>query len=234
MTILYSPVTEDVLGYSKTVIPRSAFLICQQSDIPVADALIIDTVKDVLDKNGITFIDAANFKRTGDYLNKILEQIRGSGFCIAVYSEGTRVRTISNIFLEVGMAMLLGKPVMIVKTKQSSTPSDLVRSEYISFDGNVENLKNDISTMVMTILNDYANYFNLHAEIADEAQNPDFELAFEQYMRSFLITGSVDVKEKLNEVLVKFKNVIDETGGDPIRLRALDQMKIHCKLINNN
>lgn len=233
MAVLYSPASEELLGAPKHLFIRSAFLICQQSEVPIADENMIQTVSGKLRELNIDAVDATNFRRTGDYLIKILEQIRGSGFCIAIYSEGTRDKTLANIFLEVGMALLLGKPVILVKTKQALVPSDLTRSEHILFDGDIMKLSGEIQQTIENSVFETADYFCMLAEIAEEAECPDYELAFQRYSQALLMNGDKAIIQKLEGIRDSFAAVLMAEGFDPIRQRILDEMKIQVRKFGN-
>ncbi|WP_417463943.1 hypothetical protein [Kordiimonas sp.] len=231
MPILFSPVTEAPLESARYLFPRSAFLICQQSDVPIADVSMIEIAQRSLTQLEIDSVDAANFRRTGDYLTKILEQIRGAGFCIAIFSEGTRTKTLANIFLEVGMAYLLGKPVVILKTAQASVPSDLVRSEYIEYNGDadqtLDSLKNTIRNSVLSA----ADYMMLLAELAEDAEDPDYELAFHRYLQAILFTGDRNILTSLERVKDAFAISLRASGADAIRKRILADMKLELSIL---
>lgn len=233
MAVLFSPASEELLGAPKHLFIRSAFLICQQSDVPIADRDMMEVVSATLNSQNINSVDAANFRRTGDYLSKILEQIRGVGFCIAIYSEGTRHKTLANIFLEIGMALLLGKPVVLVKTQQAIVPSDLVRSEYIQYDGDDRKLGLELEQTIKNSVLDTADYLCTLAEIAEDADSPDFELAFQRYSQALLMNGDRELICKLDGIKTSFATLLRNQVADPIRKRILDEMKIQVRNLQN-
>lgn len=226
MPIIFSPVTEEPLGPTRVLFPRSAFLICQQSEVPLADQSMIDLTRECIERMSISGIDAANFRRTGDYLSKILDQIRGSGFCIAIFSEGTREQTLANIFLEIGMAYLLGKPVVILKTAQARVPSDLVRSEYIEYTGDVNATSTTLDETINNSVLNTAEYLVDLANIAQDADDPDFELVHYRFMQAVLMNGDKSILDKLENVRVSFADRLRDDGSDSIRRKILDDMRI--------
>ena len=53
---------------------------------------------------------------------------------MAVFSEGTRPTAMANIPLELGSSAMLGKPLMIAKSKVVAAPSDLTGTNRIEYD----------------------------------------------------------------------------------------------------
>ncbi|MGD9658268.1 MAG: hypothetical protein AB7U61_11650, partial [Methylocystis sp.] len=73
------------------------------------------TVDDVLRKRGFQTKDADASTGGKDFLERILELIRATGFTVAIFSDKTRPTALANIMLELGFAAMCGKPLLIVK-----------------------------------------------------------------------------------------------------------------------
>ena len=89
---------------------------------------------DVFEAHGIKTIDANQSTGRMDYLERILGLIRSTGFTVAVFSHETRPNALANITLELGFAAMCGKPLVIAKSEQAMAPSDLTRTDWLSYD----------------------------------------------------------------------------------------------------
>ena len=73
-----------------------------------------DLVSSTMQVEGFTTVDASASTAGKDFLARILELIRATGFTVAIFSEGTRPSAMANIMLEPGFAAMLGKPLMLM------------------------------------------------------------------------------------------------------------------------
>jgi hypothetical protein len=146
---------------------------------------------------------ASRHSGTKDYLEKIVQLIRGCGFGIAIFSEYTPSSTLANIFFEVGLCYVLGKTVIIVKSAEAKPPSDFVRTEWIALqNGDMRKLRQDVAKAVATI-KDAADYYESLGDIAMDAEEVDVELAFERYRQSILIGNRRTARGKVKALLRK-------------------------------
>ena len=163
-------------------------------------------VESVLSQRKFNPIRASSERGNKDYLVKIIQMIRGSGFGVAVFSEYTPAPTLANIFFEIALCNLLGKPVILVKSAGARAPSDFVRTEWVTYAGNKKGrLRKDFSESVSAVLN-LAKYYETLGDLAIEAEDIDLELAFERYRQSFLIDGRVKVRKKIGALRVRTRN----------------------------
>jgi len=88
------------------------------------------TLSKYLKKETINEIDADSYITGKDFLIKIWDNIISVPLGIAVITEELSQRTLENIFYEIGLFQALGKETLIIKTKETSVPSDFVRTEY--------------------------------------------------------------------------------------------------------
>jgi len=144
---------------------------------------------------------AARQSGTKDYLEKIIQIIRGAGFGIAIFSEFTPAATLANIFFEIGLCGVLGKPVILVKSVEAKPPSDFVRTEWITFNPqDIKRFRRDLDESVKAI-RDLANYYEELGDLALESEAVDLELAFERYRQAILIGNKQIVRGKIGRIL---------------------------------
>ncbi len=74
--------------------------------------------------------------RTKDFFCKICEMIQGSQFFLANLTNPT-----FNVGLELGLALGLNKIIILIASKKTRLPSDLVRQEVIFYSGDSSDLK---------------------------------------------------------------------------------------------
>jgi hypothetical protein len=201
MPLLFSPVDQTELRGPFKPRPRSAFLMLQIGEpISNQEMAIQKQVRAELRARKIEVITAGDVPGTGDYLKKIIDLIRGSGFGIAIFSDLTPARTLANIFFELGVAAILGKPVQLLIAGAAPAPSDFVRTEWLRYDQShkakfAANLKRSLGMIV-----DGAEYYQKVGKIALQADEPDLEEAFERFKQAILIGGNAAAKAGLGEL----------------------------------
>jgi hypothetical protein len=207
MPLIFSPLSEDILEGPFKPWPRAAFVMLHSgtkvSDVEVRMDKI---VSEVLEGLGHPVTKAASLRGTKDYLEKIIQMIRGCGLGIAIFSEFTPAPTLANIFFEVGLCSVLGKPVILVKSDQSKAPSDFVRTEWVTYQGrNTRKLKKDLQSAIESVV-ELAQYYENLGDLAMEAEDVDIELAYERYKQSVLIAGSKSAQQKIESILNQLKD----------------------------
>ena len=198
MAFIFSPLTEDVLDSPYEPLPRGVFVMLQLGQGRSSLETEIEASVLALLKNKKLKPNTAASERTQkDYLAKIIQLIRGSGFGVAIFSEYTPATTLANIFFEVALCNLLGKPALLVKSEDAKAPSDFARTEWVTYRAmHKTQFKTDFTQAVQSIF-DLAGYYERLGNIAMGAEDIDLELAFERYRQAFLINGRKDVKEKI-------------------------------------
>lgn len=181
-------------------------------------------VREALDVRSFVPLSAGDVRRTSDFLHKIIDLIRGTGFSIAIFSDRTPAKTLANIFFEVGVALVIGKPVQLVWTARdpgiSAVPSDFVRTEWISYIvGEEDRLRRDLDGAIDAI-EQGAAYYRQIGDIAFEAPEPDLELAFERYKQAILISGDREDRDRI----VRLR---DRLAGSGRRRRADSDIASH-------
>ena len=207
MSLIFSPLTEDVLESPFVPIPRGVFVMLHLGEgMSKLEADMDQTVCAVLKTKRFKITKASTERTHKDYLEKIIQLIRGCGFGVAIFSEYTPSSTLANIFFEVALCNLLGKPVILVKSQDAKAPSDFVRTEWVTYsDGGKAQLKSDFSQSVDSIIK-FADYYETLGDIAMDAEDIDFELAFERYKQSVLITNKSAVTKKIDNILTKLND----------------------------
>ncbi len=210
MALIFSPLSEDILEGPFKPYPRGAFIMLQDNEgTPEIDRDMDSATIEILKEQSFLPLKATTKRGTKDFLEKIVQLIRGAGFGVAIFSEFTNATSLANIFFEVGLCNMLGKPVIIVKSDKAKPPSDFVRTEWVTYSENRNKLKNDLSKSLNDVIL-LADYFDKLGDISFEAEERDAELAFERYKQAFLISGEDKIKIKITNLLGSFD---DEEGN---------------------
>ena len=115
------------------------------------------------------------------FLLKIWKLIVSTPLSVAVGHEQIPSSTQLNIYYELGVAQALGKETLLAKSPGAEVPSDLVRTEYVAFDG-------DFDMGFRKYLNSLPERADHYELVADQLErNP--VLALDYLKRAFLITG---------------------------------------------
>lgn len=187
MALIFSPVTQDVIEGPFLPRPGCAFLMLHSGvRRSRLDRELEAHVEDALNALGLTGLRATDVPGTGDYLDKILGLIRDCGFGVAIFSEATPAPTLANIFFEVGLCLTFGRPVVFAKTEEARAPSDFVRSEWVAMQDDGDAFRGSLQTSFEALLGSAA-YYRQIAEVAMDADEIDYELAFERYVQAVLI-----------------------------------------------
>ena len=191
-------------------------------------------VDEILTRKKFEPIKATTRRGHKDYLEKIIQIIRGCGFGVAIFSEYTSASTLANIFFEVALCNLLGKPVIIVKSVDAKAPSDFVRTEWVTYTaGKGAKLKKEFTESVNSIV-ELADFYEKLGDIAMEAEDVDLELAFERYKQAFLITNLGSAKKKIDTILEMFRSTDDPSALlKPARARLQKSVVEFVSFSNN-
>lgn len=193
----------------------------------------MDSITSVeLRRSKLTPLRATSRPGQKDYLEKIIALIRGCGFGVAIFSKVTPASTLANIFFEVALCNLFGKPVILVKSKNAKAPSDFVRTEWITYvDGQSSGLKKDFAKSVQSVLQ-LATFYDKLGDLALEAPESDLELAFERFKQAYLVDGKVQTKRKIQKLLRKMQFAEDaSTGLTATRARIQQSIAEFCKFL---
>ncbi len=190
MAIIFSPVTQDVISGPYKPRPLHAFIMVHSAEhVADVEEKLHAVVREELKRKKFTPFKAADVGGTSDYLEKIIGLIRGCGFGVAIFSEYTPAPTMANIFFEVGMCHVFGKPVLLAKTEEAKIPSDFVRTEWVSLrKDKEERFRSDLGKALESIKEAGAFYKDM-GDVALEADEVDYEVAFERLKQAVLIGG---------------------------------------------
>ncbi len=197
--------------------------------VAVDEQTMLRIVREVLAGRGLTAVTAGDVPRTSDFLHKIIDLIRGTGFSVAIFSDRTPARTLANIFFEIGVALVIGKPVQLLwasrDARRNAVPSDFVRTEWIRYvAGEEEKLRRDLKNSIDAIAQG-AIFYRQIGDIAFDAAEPDLELAFERYKQAILISGEAEDRDRIARIR-------DRLSGSARRRRAdLDVQSHRSRLL---
>lgn len=173
------------------------------------DLNLLRLAEEELGRARFTPIKAVDVGGTMDYLAKILGLIRGCGFGVAVFSERTPAPTLANIFFEVGLCHVFGKPVVLVKTEEARPPSDFVRTEWVSLrSSNGKKALRDKGEAefrgglerALDYVGEAAAYYRDLGEYAMDPESVDYEVAFERFKQAVLIGGDREALEQIRKI----------------------------------
>lgn len=156
---------------------------------PTIDQAMARIVEDVLRKRGFQTKDADASTGGKDFLERILELIRATGFTIAIFSDKTRSTALANIMLELGFAAMCGKPLLIVKSSKAKAPSDFSRTDWISYEGADEGRFRSKLNQGLDAIESLIEYEDTLLSVALAAQSMDCAVAFERANKGFLLSG---------------------------------------------
>jgi hypothetical protein len=178
-------------------------------------------VTHVLAGRGFQTIDADGTTGGKDFLERILGLIRGTGFTVAIFSDRTRSRALTNIALELGFAALCGKPLIIIKSARAAAPSDLTRTDWIVYDeADLPSFERKLGQAVDEIerLSNWEDDL-LQASLA--ARSPDCGVALERANKGFLLSGDPRFIRAAKRILQLLEGVTEGTViADLERLRS--------------
>ena len=208
MPLAFSPLSEDVLGSAPVKLyPKSAFVMRQIGDPPDVDRRMSTEIEEILRRSGISAMDATSSSGRKDYLERILDLIRGSGFAVAVFSEETRQTALANIALELGFAAMVGKPLVIVKSRTATAPSDLTRTDWIEYDPKDPKTFKDNMKRAVEQIENLAEFENDKLEAALKVRRMDCAVVFERARKAFLLTAREIYIERAETILERLHGV---------------------------
>lgn len=201
MPLIFSPLSEEVIALPPRLLyPKHGFVMRQIGDAPQLDKDITNAVTRLLEERGFGVKDADASTGGKDFLERILGLIRSTGLTIAVFSHQTRPTALANIMLELGFAAMCGKPLMIVKSKDATAPSDLKRTDWIDFDPADPPAFARKVNQALDEVEALAEFEEQLLDLALDAPSMDCAIAFERAQRAFLLGGSVGLLDKAEAI----------------------------------
>jgi len=222
MPLVFSPLSEDVLvSPPRGLHPKCAFIMRQIGDPPDMDSKMVQIVLEEPARRDIRSKDADATTGGKDFLERILGLIRGTGFTIAIFSHETRPTAMANIALELGFAAMCGKPLVIIKSKSATAPSDFKRTDWIDYDDHDEDRFRSKIQQAFDTIDEIARFEDVLLDVALNARSIDCAVAFERANKAFLLTSDprfLDQAEQIKRRLDAF--VSSHEIDDLERLRS--------------
>lgn len=191
--ILYSPTNGDVYSVPVNYRPRTCFIMTQLRKPTPAEVIEIrQALRQCLCGRDIAEIDADSVVTGRDFLMKIWQMIIAVPLGIAIIHKTMSPQTLSNIFYEIGLLQAYGKETIIIRTKGTKIPSNLVRTEYIEYNASFESNLNKF----LDVFLDLPDHFDT---IADQMENNPL-LAIDYLRRAYLISGDDSYKQKATSI----------------------------------
>ena len=222
MPLVFSPLNEAVLNSApKRLLPKQAFVMRQLGTPPEIDQRMTQIVEEVLNSRGFKVIDADASTGSKDFLEQIVDLIRATGFTVAIFSHETRSTAIANIMLELGFALMCGKPLMIVKSEEASAPSDITRTDWIVYHAGKEGEFKRKIEQAAKQMQDLVEYEDVLLKVALDARSMDCAIAFERANKGFLLSGEKQFVDAAGVILGRLgEHVEGEKISDIERLRS--------------
>jgi hypothetical protein len=235
VAIIFSPVDGAELDTPYIPRPRHAFLMLHAGEtVAPLERQMIQDVRTTLGHLNFQAIAATEVSGTGDFLGKIVDLVRGCGFGVAVYSDQTPAKTLGNIFFEVGISHLLGKPVQLLIAGADPTPSDFVRTEWLRYEPD----QRDASLLALqerflAIERQAEFYFKL-GEVGLEADTIDFEMTAERFKQAVLIGNHPSARRRLAEIAVRLRRPAPVEAMTHHRRRLRETITHFLRLLPDN
>lgn len=199
---LYHLLEGDVYTKEIKYRARTCFVMTQiGKPIPKEVKKIRTTLSKYLKKVTIKEIDADSDITGRDFLIKIWDNIISVPLGIAVITEELSQRTLENIFYEIGLFQALGKETLIIKTKETSVPSDFVRTEYIEYG-------RDFKIRINKYVNTFFEQANFYHTMADQLGS-DPLIAIDYLKRAYLIDKKRHHKKEAREIFNKSRKLFN-------------------------
>jgi hypothetical protein len=221
MALVFSPLSEDILSKPpRKLVPKHAFLMRQLGNPPAVDQEMTELVKKSFSKRGIRAIDAADSTGQNDYLERILGLIRSTAFTVAIISEKTRADSLANITLELGLAAMCGKPLIIVKSDAAKAPSDLTRTDWIVYEADQPDIFRRKLNQAIDEIVDLIVFESMQIDVALNAPYLDCAVVLEKIGKAFLLSGEVKFIDFAKTIFHRLDAIRDlATISDLRRLR---------------
>jgi len=222
MPLIFSPLTEELIALPpQSLFPRHAFVMRQIGGAPEIDKKMASLVTGFLKSKGFGIKDADASTGSKDFLERILGLIRGTGLTVAIFSHETRETALANIMLELGFAAMCGKPLMIIKSKEATAPSDLTRTDWIEYAAGEEPAFKRKVLQAIRMVDDLVPYEDMLLDLALDAKAMDCAVAFERAQKAFLLSGEKALLEKVEKIRDRLLSARDiEQVDDLHRLHA--------------
>jgi len=176
---------------------------------PIVEEIRV-SVQACCDPFDYTVIDA-RAKVTGrDLLLKIWQLIASTPLSVGILHEEISRITQANIIYELGVAQALGKETVLIKSLHADNPSDLSRTEYVTFD---DDFTKNFTDYLITIHEQAESY-----ELMADQLEKDPILSLDYLKRAFLINGDIRLRKKASDIVASAK--LEERAANSVEMVA--------------
>ncbi len=209
--IIYNPLDGYTLQHRVKSKPKHCFLMTRLGNpVPPIVEEIRVSVQACCDPFDYTVIDA-RAKVTGrDLLLKIWQLIASTPLSVGILHEEISRITQANIIYELGVAQALGKETVLIKSLHADNPSDLSRTEYVTFD---DDFTKNFTDYLITIHEQAESY-----ELMADQLEKDPILSLDYLKRAFLINGDIRLRKKASDIVASAK--LEERAANSVEMVA--------------
>lgn len=191
--IFYRPTDGDVHGTELKWRPKTCFLMGAMGGVlPPEVTKARQRVTSLLKTAGFSVVDAASVTTGKDYLLKIWLLTVTCPVGVAIVHDGIRPETMANVFYELGLMHAYGRETVVIRIGNVNLPSDLVRTEYITFDGR-------FTSTFRKFLESLRERSGYYLTLADQLENNPL-LAIDYVRRSYLLSGDKSLKARARQI----------------------------------
>ncbi len=108
--------------------------------------------------------------------------------------------------MELGFAVMCGKPLIIVKSQGAKPPSDLTRTDWIEFSPDNEKGFRRSLRQAFRAINETTKFEAIKLGTSLEAERMDCAIAFERAQRAFLLTGDSAIIDNVRSIRSRLKD----------------------------
>jgi hypothetical protein len=191
--IFYRPTDGDVYNAKMPWRARTCFVMSAMGDLLPSEVVSVRRrLRTKLRQTRFKQVDAASVTTGQDYLLKIWLLAATCPVGIAIVHEGIRPETMANIYYELGLMQAFGRETLVIKVGDVKLPSDLARTEYLSFDRHFR-----------IGLQQFFRALQLRADFYENvgravSKNP--LLAIDYFGRAYLLTGKRKLRSEVATV----------------------------------
>ena len=209
--IIYNPLDGYTIQHQVKSQPKHCFLMTRLGNPvpPIIDEIRV-SVQACCDLFGYTVIDAQARVTGRDFLLKIWKLIASTPLSVGILHEDISQITQANIIYELGVAQALGKETVLIKSSHADNPSDLNRTEYVTFDDDFT--KN--FTAYLKSIHEQAENYEL---VADQLEKNPI-LALDYLKRAFLINGDIRLRDKASDIVASAK--LEDRAANSVEMVA--------------
>lgn len=154
---------------------------------------ICGQVTEVLNRHGYGLIDADCITTGRDFLIKIWELLLSVPVGVAVIHGGMSPQTMANVFYELGFMQAYGKETIMIRADDVGVPSDLIRTEHITYDGSLRD-------RVASFMEAVAERANHYAYVADQLERNPL-LSIDYLRRAYLLSGDKGCRARVSHII---------------------------------